>query len=172
MTDLSRPNPALRLVRPPTDAPRRPLLRVDESRPAPKAVSARDKSRSAEVAAENAAAATLSATDARWIFAVRVSEHLDGGKAAVLTPDRRQRLLRLATNIGLRPFDANLIIAIVQDEARHGVTPSPLNAETEQRLALVRPAQPHARPAPWISIALAILIAGLLFFALVGWVVA
>ncbi|MCC5785281.1 MAG: hypothetical protein JJU33_01115 [Phycisphaerales bacterium] len=167
MTDLSQPNPALRLVRPPSDAPRRPLLRVEEGRPAPRSKTA---ARAAEVAAENKAASTLSASDARWIFAVRVSELLDGGKAGVLTPDRRQRLLRLATNMGLRPFDANLIIAIVQDEARHGVSPSPLNTDTEQRLALVRPAE-HARPSPWISIALAVLLAGLLFFALVGWVV-
>ena len=169
MTDLSQPNPALRLVRPPSDAPRRPLLRVEEDRPAPR--SSASKARANEVAAENKAASTVSASDARWIFAVRVSELLDGGKAGVLTPDRRQRLLRLATNMGLRPFDANLIIAIVQDEARHGVSPSPLNTDTEQRLALVRPAE-HARSSPWISIVLAVLLAGLVFFALVGWVVA
>jgi hypothetical protein len=36
----------------------------------------------------------------------------------VLTPERRKRLLKLANRIGVRPFDASLIIAIEQDRAR------------------------------------------------------
>ncbi len=38
----------------------------------------------------------------------------------MLTPEKRQRLTRLATRLGLRAFDASLIMAIVQDGARSG----------------------------------------------------
>ena len=37
-----------------------------------------------------------------------------------MTPERRARVLQTAERLGLRPFDANLIIAIVQDHARRG----------------------------------------------------
>ena len=36
----------------------------------------------------------------------------------VLTPERRTKLLKLANRIGVRPFDASLVIAIEQDRAR------------------------------------------------------
>jgi len=57
----------------------------------------------------------LDPADPRWVFAVRTSTQLQGD---VLTPERRRRLMRLATTLGLRPFDANVIIAIVQDQVR------------------------------------------------------
>ena len=34
--------------------------------------------------------------------------------------ERRVRVMQTARRLGLRPFDANLIIAIVQDQARRG----------------------------------------------------
>jgi len=58
--------------------------------------------------------------DARWLFAVRVSGSLEGGKAALLTPTKRRDLIAAAVGTGLREFDANLVIAIVQDSARRG----------------------------------------------------
>jgi len=69
---------------------------------------------------ENHAAALrfdLDPNDPRWILAVRTQSELQG---AALPADRRQRLLALAHQLGMRPFDANLVIAIVQDEARSG----------------------------------------------------
>lgn len=72
------------------------------------------------VAYENACAAMLPQEDARWLFAVRVSGSLEGGKAALLTPTKRRDLIAAAVSTGLREFDANLIIAIVQDAARRG----------------------------------------------------
>lgn len=72
------------------------------------------------VAYENACAAMLQPADARWIFALRVSHSLEGGKAALLTPPRRRELIAAAVGAGLREFDANLIIAVVQDAARRG----------------------------------------------------
>jgi hypothetical protein len=59
--------------------------------------------------------------DARAILATRVAASLEGGRAAILRPESRRRVVALATRLGLRPFDANLIIAIVQDGARRGV---------------------------------------------------
>lgn len=74
------------------------------------------------VAAENLVAAhqpTLDPTDPRWVLAARAQGMLEG---TALPADRRERVLRLAQRIGVRPFDANLIIAIVQDRARRGET--------------------------------------------------
>lgn len=78
--------------------------------------------------------------DARWVFAVRVRREVQGGHAAIVTPESRKRLLRLANRLGLRDFDANLVIAIVQDDARtHGGTlPIPSDA-VKAPLSLVRP---------------------------------
>lgn len=72
------------------------------------------------VAEENRSAAALPIDDARRIFALRVSELMQGGRAAVLTPEHRRRLVMLGQRLGLRAFDANLVIAIVQDGARRG----------------------------------------------------
>lgn len=72
------------------------------------------------VARENLAAAgnlTLDPTDPRWVFAVRAAGQLDG---TLLTPERREKLMRVARLLGIRVFDANVIIAIVQDHARQG----------------------------------------------------
>ena len=76
-------------------------------------------------------------TDARWVFAVRVSQKLEGGRRAILRPENRERLHKDAKALGLRPFDSSLIIAIVQDAARAGHALGPSAAE---RLMLVRPA--------------------------------
>ncbi|TVQ63317.1 MAG: hypothetical protein EA379_04160 [Phycisphaerales bacterium] len=86
-----------------------------------------------------AALANMPHDDARRLFAVRVAETLDGGRSAILRPERRDRLLRIAHMLGVRPFDANLVIAIVQDGARRGAiatgdAPRPADA-------VVRPAQ-------------------------------
>lgn len=118
------------------------------------------------VASENIAAAGLAATDARWVLALRVAETLEGGRAAILRPDRRERLLRIASTMGLRAFDANLVIAIVQDAARSG--DAPLGRATEQRLALVRPPdwQTRLAAAPQRQLALRIAAAAALAIAL------
>ena len=69
---------------------------------------------------ENQAAAAntaLDPTDPRWVLAVRAYSQLQG---ASLNPTRRDKLIQSAGGMGVRPFDANLIIAIVQDHARRG----------------------------------------------------
>ncbi len=96
---------ALRLVRP-GETPAEPISRATLS-------PARDR-----VRRENQRAARLTEHDARRILALRASEALQGGRAALLTPERRERLMTISRAMGLRPFDASLIIAIVQDAAR------------------------------------------------------
>jgi hypothetical protein len=101
---------------------RRVLRLVNADAPSPSTtlrgrnIPARDRAQN--VAAANARAASLTVDDARWIFAQRVRQALEGGKAAILSPDRRRDLISSATSQGMRPFDANLVIAIVQDDVR------------------------------------------------------
>lgn len=53
--------------------------------------------------------------DPRWILATQTIQSLQG---PALNPAKRSQILRNATRMGIRPFDANLVIAIVQDQAR------------------------------------------------------
>lgn len=71
-------------------------------------------------------------TDPRWVFAVRTHSQLQGD---VLSPERRDKLLKLATQLEIRPFDANVIIAVVQDHARRHI---PLSQVTTT-LSLISP---------------------------------
>lgn len=89
------------------------------------------------IAAENRAASTIAALDPRWIFAVQVKRALLGGRAAVIRPEDRRRLMLAAQRLSLRPFDASLVIAIVQDGARQGE--DPLGRDVVSRLKLVSP---------------------------------
>jgi hypothetical protein len=62
---------------------------------------------------------TLTPDDPALKLAAQVRTQLQG---PVLSPDRRERLLKIANKLGMRPFEASLIIAIEQDRAR---TPGP-----------------------------------------------
>lgn len=79
-----------------------------------------ERARRSEVARENHVAAMLSPFDARMIFAEQVARRLEGGGAAILRPQVREGLVAQAHRLGMRTFDANLVIAIVQDAARRG----------------------------------------------------
>ncbi len=156
------PAPASRpSVRTETKPPRR------SPGPAPLSISMDE----ARVAAENRSAAAIAPGDARWVFAARVATALDGGRAAVLAPEKRERLIASARGLGLRPFDANLIVAIVQDTAR--TTGAPLGPAAAERLELVTPAarpRPQADRLAWLYPALASLTLGVALFAiLLAW---
>ncbi len=112
--DIPASRLTLRLVR--DDGPETPEPPLQE------ATAADLLERAREIARANRAAAAMSAEDARRIFALRVFESLEAGAAGVLRPDRRRELVSAAQRLGLRAFDANLIIAIVQDDARRGET--------------------------------------------------
>src|SRR5262249_36767795 len=73
-----------------------------------------------EVERENRSAAGLDPAAMREAFGAGVAAALDGGSAAILTPERRRRLVDIAERLGIRPFDANLVIAVVQDRVRRG----------------------------------------------------
>lgn len=73
-------------------------------------------------------------TDPRWVLAVRTAEELQGD---ILSPERRQRLLRLGHAMGLTPFSANLVIAIVQDQARRGYAAQDCPTAGEPQLCMV-----------------------------------
>lgn len=84
----------------------------------------------------NEESARLDALDARWVLAVRTTMALEGGRAAILRPADRRTLVALATSMGLRTFDAALVIAIAQDAARTGEA---LSGSPQERLSMVRP---------------------------------
>jgi hypothetical protein len=129
------------------DAP--PLRRADKGS-AHRSISS---ARRAEVGAENRAATTLTPDDARMITAQLAADAIEGGRAAIIRPEVRRRLVATAIGMGLRPFDANLVIAIVQDDARTGLGSSGLasrvrasiSREASGRIAMVRPGN-AARP--------------------------
>ncbi len=80
------------------------------------------------------ASAVTNPLDPRWVLALRTAENLQG---AVLPPERREALLKVGRAAGLSPFEANLTIAIVQDQARRGVRPEALAATAEPQLRMV-----------------------------------
>ena len=100
--------------------------------------------------------------DPRWVLAVRTAERLEG---ATLRPERRERLLQLGKVMGLSPFDASLIIAIVQDQARRGHLPDYCPTAGEPQLRMV-PLPTHATLLTYLrkqpAIATSLVVAGLL----------
>lgn len=74
------------------------------------------------------------AFDPRWVLAIRTAEQLQG---SVLSPHRRDRLLRMGEAFGLSIFDSNLVIAIIQDQARRGHAPPDCPAAAESQLRWV-----------------------------------
>lgn len=114
----------------------------------------------------------LGATDPRWLLAVKTSSLLEGGKAALLTPAKRRSVMTLAKQLGLRPFEASLVVAVVQDGARAGE--GALSPGVKQRLSLVAagssavPAEPkRARWAGLMGFAAAL--GGVLTALLIRW---
>ena len=57
----------------------------------------------------------VDAHDPRWVLAMQTQARLQG---AMLTPERRDELLSSGKKLGLRPFESNLVIAVMQDQAR------------------------------------------------------
>jgi hypothetical protein len=113
-------------------------------------------------------AATLGPDDARLILARRASEMLEGGRVARLSPAGRQVLDRLATRLGVRAFDASLVIAIAQDAARNGESVE--SRSVGGRLAMTRGAAREARREwLWPSMAAAGLAVAIFTF-LIRWI--
>jgi len=101
--------------------------------------------------------AELSATDPRWVLAVRVSQVMQG---AIVTAEARDRLVQIGRLMGLSVFDCNLIIAIMQDRARRGQS----LGDAASDLCMVNPPRRTTQPAWWkiAWIAAALLVAEML----------
>ncbi len=97
-----------------------------------------------DIADENMSSSAIGGEDARRILATRVGECLEGGRAAILTPMRRRRVMRLAHMLGVRDFDAHLVIAIVQDGARQGEPTSAAAADPRLELFVGESGQPES----------------------------
>ena len=111
----------------------------------------------------------IDAQDPRWAFAVRVAARLQGGAAAILAPEDRAALLESARRLGLRTFDASLVIAIVQDSARSGL--DPLGQAAEDGLSMVRPVQTEGGAGVGVLLACALGLGAAMMAAMVWWVV-
>src|SRR5436190_12713192 len=122
------------------------------------------------VTSENRAASTIEPRDARWVLAVRTAGVLQGGRAAILRPESRRSLVSFALSMGLRPFDASLVIAIVQDAARAGLPT--LGALTEERLLMVHagPLASDRRGSPGTLLAIAAGLGAAVFGLLLLWI--
>jgi len=83
------------------------------------------------------------AADPRWVLALRTAESMEG---QILRPEKRRRVLRIGEMLGLSPFDSNLVIAIVQDQARRGYAPAQCPAAGEDQLTMIRLPDAHLSP--------------------------
>ena len=140
-----------------------------------RAVTPEQVKRRMEVARENRlanqTAQKIDPGDLRIIFAIEVAKNLDGGRAAILTPEKRQALVEDAARRGLKPFDANLVIAMVQHAAREGQS-----AESSTVTSLL-PLVPVSKPessffTPGVLFGIASVAALMLFLLLKNFVVA
>ena len=82
--------------------------------------------------------------DPRWVLALQAHSKLEGGRIGAISPENREKLVEMGKQFGLRPFDVQLVIAIVQDNARQGF--ESLSTDATHRLACVqRVATPSVR---------------------------
>lgn len=165
--------PVLRLVG--TEAPGRDAGRARPVTPGSSAIGRPQVRHVGRVASEVQSAArsseaSIGMTDPRWVLAARVAANLQGGKAAVLRPEVRERLVGGAVKMGLRPFDANLVIAVVQDAARTGQ--GPLGPLTSERLELIRGAEKpsDAGSGVWFRLVAALTFAFVLVLLVINWI--
>ena len=101
--------------------------------------------------------------DARWMLAEEARRALQG---TILAYEDRRKLLDLATRLGIRPFDANLILAVVQDRARRD---EPLESASGAIAAIPLNAAPADSDgkAGWLVVA--VLVAMAADAALIAW---
>ncbi len=130
------------------------------------------------LARESAREPDFDPNDARWRLATETQQALQG---AVLAYEDRRSLLALAHRMGIRAFDANLILAIVQDRARRGeslqsaaptiaVLPRPTAAASSVMPSSVEPSSVTLPSVTLLWVA-AIAIAMLVDSILIAWII-
>ena len=72
--------------------------------------------------------------DPRWVLAVKAGELLEG---TMMRPERRETLILKGKGLGLSAFDANLVVAIVQDQARRGYRPEMCAGAGSEQLKMI-----------------------------------
>jgi hypothetical protein len=120
------------------------------------------------IARENRNAAVtpgLDPADPRWVLAVRAKSQMQG---SILTPERRERVMETARQLGVRPFDASVIVAIVQDQARRGGTLT----DAGPAIAMVDDPPERGRGLPWGQIVAALATAAVGTALLIRWLLA
>ncbi|MFG0331548.1 MAG: hypothetical protein ACF8PN_16795 [Phycisphaerales bacterium] len=155
-----------------SQTPGQPVLRLVGATTTATVVASNERADKAVRDEVRAAAARrdLDPNDPRWLLAVRTKESLQG---AALSPDRREQLLRFAERLGLRLFDANLVIAVVQDEARRGSSAG--RDSLAERLRIVPAPRPNLRSVftgatgMLLRVALTAAAAAIMFGALMRW---
>jgi len=128
--------PRLRLVGTPPEAARPAPRRRAGPLADPLARRTAERSPAARHAAPQPAEVrpVLAADDPRWVLALRVAESLEG---TTLAPAKRARLIEMGRKFGLTAFDANLVIAVVQDQARRGHRPEVCPRMGEPQLRMI-----------------------------------
>ena len=130
------------------------------------------------LARESAREPDFDPNDARWRLATETQQALQG---AVLAYEDRRALLALAHRMGIRAFDANLILAIVQDRARRGeslqsaaptiaVLPGPTAAASSAMPSSIAPSSVTLPSVTLLWVA-AIAIAMLVDSILIAWII-
>jgi len=152
----SRPGNPLRLQREP-DTHQHPLRDARAERVFRQAVA-----HEMLLARESARDPQFDPTDARWRLAQETERALQG---AVLAYEDRKGLLALAQRLGIRPFDANLIVALVQDRARRG---EPIESAAPTIALLPKPTLQKSLAWLWIT---AIVAAIATDAVLIGWLI-
>jgi len=102
--------------------------------------------------------------DPRWKLALETQRALQG---AMLAFEDRRRLLALAQRLGIRAFDANLIVALVQDRTRRG-EPIEHAASTIAMVPVPAKESAEGRDLAWLWVA-AVVTAIAVDAVLIGW---
>lgn len=126
-----------------------------------------DQNARQNIATENRAAAAnpnLNPADPRWRVAVRAYGEMQG---TLLTPERRASVVRAAKALGVPAFQTNVIIAVVQDNARRGL---PLQ-DVAVPLTLIPDAQPKSASRLGLRGVLIAVLALVWALVLVRWIV-
>ncbi|QDU34532.1 hypothetical protein KS4_26020 [Poriferisphaera corsica] len=72
--------------------------------------------------------------DPRWVLAVRVAAVMEG---SIVRPEEREKLIKMGRTFGMSVFDCNLVIAILQDQARRGNLPEYCPQLAHKQLQLI-----------------------------------
>lgn len=103
----------------------------------------------------------------------RIALSIEGGRNGLVRPEVRRRLVHTADTLGIRAFDANLLIAVAQDRCRRGEDPVGIDvlatASVLEHPSATR-ARLRAQRAAMIRTALAsAAVAGLIVTLLIEW---